>query len=197
MKGIKLINYTQVGKTYQVSLGNGTINFFNSKRDAGYFLAATNMFLCDRLKDLHTQYVDVWKSYQENWFYLDNNRKTNKNYLYTVERDFNKNLNSIKALLDLSVQRCGLTNGNYFVFINFLKITDYLESTVRQLATLYGKHSNTNAISLMDIYIRRAMYARVEINNYGKRSTTKLFVIPKHISEKENYTPHLIALQVA
>lgn len=197
MKEIRLKNVSQVGLSYEVILGNGTINTFTSKRDANYFLAATNVFLTDKLHDLHTQYVDVWNSYQENWFYLSNDRKTCKNDLYQFERDCVRQLNSVKELIDLSVNRCGFTNGNYFVFINFLKITDYLESTIRLLAELYGKHSNTNAISKMDIYIRRVMYCRTELSNYGKRSTTKLFVIPKHISEDKSYIPELAELKVA
>lgn len=197
MKEIKLTKTTKIGKTYQIYLGNGTINSFSSERDAKYFLASTNKFLTDKLHDLHQTYVDVWNHYQENWFYFENSRTTGKNELYTIERDCSRQLDSIRSLLDLSVHRCGFTNGNYFVFINFQKITDYLENIIRLLAEMYGKHSNTNCISKMDVLIRRVLYARNELSNFGKGATAKLFRIPTHISEHEDYVPELVVLQVA
>ncbi|MGQ0829419.1 MAG: hypothetical protein ACT4ON_13605 [Bacteroidota bacterium] len=196
-KEIRLTNTTKIGKTYQIYLGNGTINTFTSERDAKYFLAATNNFLTDKLHDLHQTYVDVWNRYQENWFYFENSRTTGKSELYAMERNCSKQLDSIRALLDFSVQRCGFTNGNYFVFINFQKITEYLEDIIRLLAEMYGKHSNTNAISKMDVLIRRVLYTRNELANHAKRSTTKLFRIPTHISEDKDYIPELVSLQVA
>lgn len=197
MKEIKLKQIIKISNTHQVYLGNGTANKYLSKREANYFLAATNIFLTDKLHELHVQYVDVWNAYQENWFYLGNNRQSNKTYLYEVERALGNHLEDIKNLFDHSVNRCGYTNGNFIVFINFTKVTHLLEATIRLLAELFGKHSNTNGISKMDIYLKRVFYARSEIENYGKRSTTRYFKIPTHISEDKSYIPELVELQVA
>lgn len=197
MKEIKLKNSIKVGKSYQVHLGNGTANKFTSKREADAFLSATNIFLTDKLHELHVQYIDVWNSYQNNWFYLNNNRQSNKSNLYEIERNLNEYMQNIQQLLDHSVNRCGYTNGNFFVFINFTKITHCMEAAIRLLAELFGKHSNTNGIAKMDIYLKRVFYARSEIENYGKRSTTRYFKIPVHISEDKSYIPELVELQVA
>ncbi len=189
MKTIRIKQITKNGKTYVINLGNGTSNAFSSKREAESFLFNTNLFLTDKLHDLHQSYIDVWNAYQENWFYFDNDRKTPKFSLKALERDCNSNLDFINKLLTLTVERCGFVNGNYFVFIHFLKIADNLENVIRTLAQMYSKHSNTNAICKMDIIIRRVMYARNELTNYGKRSTTKLFRVPTHISEDKSYSP--------
>lgn len=197
MKTIRLKQISKERKAYVINLGNGTSNSFFSKREAESFLFNTNNFLTDKLHDLHQTYIEVWNSYQENWFYLDNDRNTPKYPLRQIERDCISNLESIKQLLSLSVDRCGFINGNYFVFIHFNKIADYLEETIRLLDEIYGKHSNTNAIFKMDLIIRRVLYARDEINNYGKRSTTKIFKVPTHISENKSYLPELAKLRVA
>ena len=189
MKEIRLTQVNKKSKSYHVYLGNGTDNAFTSKRDANYFLASTNNFLTDKLHETHQLYVDVWNSMQENWFYFDHNRKTRKQPLFTAERECNSLLEITQNHLNLCVQRCWFTNGNYMVFIHLQKCLDNLEETIRTLADMYGKHSNTNAIYKMDLYVKRILIARNELTNYGRRSTTKLFKVPTHISEDKSYIP--------
>lgn len=189
MKTIRLKQISTIKKVHVINLGNGTSNKFSSKREAESFLFNTNLFLTDKLHGLHKLYCEIWNAFQDNWFYLDNDRKTSKFALRDIERRCVQNIEAINNLLNLSVDRCGFTNGNYFVFINFNKITDYLEETIRLLAEVFGKHSNTNSICKMDIHIRHVLYARNELSNYGKYSTTRIFKIPTHISEHESYVP--------
>lgn len=197
MKEIRLKTINKVGKQYHVCLGNGTDNSFTSNRDATYFLAATNNFLTDKLRELHESYGDLFNSFRDTWFYFDNDRKTRKQPLFTIERECNEKLDAIRSLLDITVQRSWFTNGNYFVFINFNKIAEYLEEGIRLLAQMYGKHSNTNGIGKMDVHLRRVMRTRNELDHYGKRATTRLFKIPTHISENKNYIPDFHELRVA
>lgn len=189
MKEIRLKQVSKIKSEYVINLGNGTSNAFTSQRDANYFLAATNNFLTDKLHDLHMNYVDVFNLFHDNWFYFDNDRKTPKFQLKAIERECEKSLESIKELLALSVDRCGFTNGNYFVFIHFNKIADYLEAVIREIAQISQKRSNTNAIYKMDVILKRVLIARNELSNYGKRSTTKIFRVPTHISEDKSYSP--------
>ena len=197
MKEIRLKTISKVGKDYHIFLGNGTDNIFKSNRDATFFLAATNNFLTDKLRELHLSYIDLFNSFRANWFYFDNDRKTRKQPLFTIERECNESLESIRALLDLSVQRAWFTNGNYVVFANFFKIANYLEDTIRTLAQMYSKHSATDGIGIMDVHLRRVMRTRNELEEYGKRATTRLFKIPTHISEHKNYVPEFHELRVA
>ncbi|HEY0029185.1 MAG TPA: hypothetical protein VGC65_00390 [Bacteroidia bacterium] len=197
MKEVKLVNVSTVGKTHSVYLGNGTINRFSSLRDAKQFLAQTNNFLTDKLHAFHKTYVEVWNHYQANWFYLDNGRKTNKADFFALERELVAKLNNVSFRFDLIVQRCGFINGNFFAFTHFFSVADELESVIRSLSELYSSHDNANAIYIMDQLIFNIMYARNELNNYGKRSTTKLFKIPTHISEDKSYIPELAELRVA
>ena len=198
MKEIRLKTISKVDKSYHVFLGNGTDNSFSSNREAHYFLAATNNFLTLKLREFHCSYIDVFNSFQDNWFYLDNDRKHRKQNLYQIERELNENLDACRNLLDLLAQRSWFTNGNLFVFINFFKIANYLEETVRSLAQIYAKHSNTNGIGKMDVILGRIMISRNYLENYGKeRSTTRLFKIPTHISESKSYVPDFPQLRVA
>lgn len=192
MKAIRLKQISRDKKYYVVNLGNGTSNSFSVKREAESFLFSTNNFLTDKLHDLHQSYVDVWNCYQDNWFYFDNNRSTPKFSLYEKERYCIKNLDAIKYLLQFTVDRSEFINGNYFAFINLFKIADHIEDTIRILAEIYGKHSNTNAIYKMDTILRRVLYARNELQNYGKRSTTRIFKVPTHLSEDKGYTPEFV-----
>ncbi|MDO9186971.1 MAG: hypothetical protein Q7W13_13235 [Bacteroidia bacterium] len=189
MKTIRIVQISKEQKKYVINLGNGTSNSFSSKREAESFLYNTNLFLTDKLHALHKLYCETWNAFQDNWFYLDNDRKTPKFAIKETERKCVQNLDAIKSLLSLSVDRCYFTNGNYFVFVHFNKIADYLEETIRLLAQVYGKHSNTNAICKMDISIRHILFARNELSNYGKYSTTRIFKIPTHISENKSYVP--------
>lgn len=197
MKEVKITRISKIGKTYSVYLGNGTVNNFTSDRDAKQFIAQTNNFLTDKLHGFHKSYTEVLNHYHNNWFYFDNGRLTHKANLFAMERELRSKLDAVSLKLDLIVSRSGSTNGNYFAFIHFFGIADLLESVIRQLAELYSSHDNRNAIYLMDQMIFTIMYARNELNNYGKRSTTKLFKIPTHISEDKSYTPELAELRVA
>ena len=189
MKTIRLKQICKKGKAYEINLGNGTSNCFSSQREAVSFLFNTNLFLTQKLHELHKVYCEVWNSYQSNWFYLDNDRKTPKFAIKETERRCVRNFEAISDLFNLSVERCAFPNGNYFVFIHFFKVTEYLEETIRMLAEIFGKHSNTNAICIMDINIKHVSYTRNELTNFGKFSTTKTFKIPTHISENVNYVP--------
>lgn len=197
MKEVRIKQISKFGKTYSVYLGNGTVNNFSSDRDAKQFIAQTNNFLTDKLHGFHKTYTEVWQHYQNNWFYFDNGRLTRKADMFAFERSIKEKLEFVNQKLDLIVHRSGSTNGNYFAFIHLFGIADLLESTVRLLAELYSSHDNRNAIYVMDQLIFALMYARNELNNYGKRSTTKLFKIPTHISENKSYIPELVELQVA
>lgn len=198
MKEVRIKQISKFGKTYSVYLGNGTVNNFTSTRDANQFLAQTNNFLTDKLHGFHKTYTEVWQHYQNNWFYFDNGRTTRKAAMYSLERDIKQKLEFVNSKMDLIVNRSGSTNGNYFAFIHFFGIADLLESAVRLLAELYSSRDDRNAIYIMDQLIFSLMYARNEMNNYGKRSTTKLFtIIPTHISESKSYIPDMSELRVA
>lgn len=197
MKEVRIKQISKFGKNYSVYLGNGTVNNFTSTRDANQFLAQTNNFLTDKLHGLHKTYSEVLQHYHNNWFYFDNGRLTRKADMHALERSIKGKLELVGQKLDLIVQRSGFTNGNYFAFIHLFGIADLLESAVRLLAELYSSRDDRNAIYIMDQIIFSIMYARNELNNYGKRSTTKLFKIPTHISEDKSYTPELAELRVA
>lgn len=197
MKTIRLKQINKVDKEYVINLGNGTSNSFSSKREAESFLFYTNLFLSAKLKELHRLHCEANNCYHQNWFYFDNDRKTPKSSLKQIERRCVSNFASINELLNISVERCGFTNGNYFVFIHFLKIADYLEDTIRLLAEMYGKHSNTNAIGDMDAMCKYVMFATNELNNYGKFAKTQTFKIPTHISADKSYVPEFPQLRVA
>jgi len=197
MKEIRLRHISSKGKIHEVCLGNGTINTFNSLRDARQFIATTNNFLTDKIHDLNLIYSEVWVAYRNNWFYLDNGRKQGNADNYQLERDCEHLITTTHNLFNLSTERCGFTIGNYFVFIHLSKITDNLENIVRILSQIYGQRKDGNAIYHMDSLVRRVMYLRNEINDYGKRSTTKHFKMPTHISEDKSYIPELAVLRVA
>ncbi len=191
MKEVKINKTSKYGKTHSVYLGNGTINDFTSLREANQFLAETNKFLNFKIHTLHKIYREVWSAYQANWFYFDNGRKIKKANLYSKERECTQLLTSIQNHFDLTVQRSGFTNGNYFAFTHLLSAAENLDSVVRLLADLYGMREDFNAIYDMDSTIMNIMYMQNEMNNYGKTSRTKLFKVPTHISEKKNFVPEL------
>jgi hypothetical protein len=197
MKEVKITRISKTGKQHSVYLGNGTLNNFTSQRDAKMFLAQTNNFLTVKLHGLHKTYTEVWNHYQANWFYFDNGRLTKKASQFQNERDLKRKLEAVNSKLDLIVNRCGSTNGNYFTFIHLFDIADELESAIRLLSELYSSRDMANSIYIMDELIYNIMYSRNELNNYGKRSTTRLFKIPTHISEDKSYTPVLEVLRVA
>lgn len=197
MKEIRLKAINKINKSYHVFLGNGTDNSFLSLRDANSFLASTNNFLTAKLHELHTSYVELLNSFHDNWFYFENGRKTKQGELYALERQCNEYLNSAGDLLQRTALHSWLTNANYLVFINFFKIASFLEDLLRILALMYSKHANTNGISKMDVYLKHIMFMRNELENYGKRSTTRLFKIPTHISENKSYVPEFPQLRVA
>ncbi len=192
MKEIKLKNVSKNKDGYKIYLGNGTCNAFKSKHDAELFLNTTNKFLTEKLHDIHLTYIDVWKCYQENWFYFENNRNKPKFDLFQVEREILSQLDPIPLLFTLSVQRAGFTNGNFFSFINLQKALNNIENTIRLLSSIYHKHSDTTSVYKMDSYIRRVLYSKAEMDSYGKLSTTKIFkVVPTHISEHKEFIPEL------
>lgn len=196
MKEIKLKQITKSGSEYRVALGNGTQNTFTSIRDANLFLGATNNFLTDKLHEVHSIYVDVWNCYQLNYFYFSSPRPKETN-LYLIERELVEHIDAIRNLLNLSVERAHHINGNFFVFIHFLKIADSLDAVVRILAQINKQQNNANGIYLLDGIIRRILYTRHELDSYAKRSTTKLFiVVPTHISEDKSYTPDFSGLRI-
>ena len=194
MKDIRLQHVTQEFKQYVVYLGNGTKNFFNSKRDARLFLGSTNNFLTDKMHELHNLYMDVHKKYHDVYFYLGPSSTQNN---YQIDKKINDKLQGVLQSMDLAYSRCHFTNGNFFTFTHFFTIETELQEICRLLAPIYIGISNRSAVYDLDGLVKRLMYVHNELDMYGKRATTQLFRIPTHISETVDYAPELAELRVA
>ena len=197
MKNVQLKNISQAGKIYSVYLGNGTVHNFSSHRNANQFIGITNKFLTQRLYNTREIYASVWNKYQTSWGYFSHNKPTMNAELRATDRLCRTLLMQCDDAFNLIVDRCALTNGNYFVFIHLNFIIDNLQQTVRNLSNISRKQSATAELYCYDSLFRRMQDLKSELSNYGFVEAKHLFTMPQHIDMNKEFIPKIPHLKIA
>jgi len=197
MKKVELKNITKSSNQYSVYLGNGTAHKFSSNRNALQFLNITNRFLTQRLYDARELYSSVWNKYQHQWGYFSHNKKSMDSELRETDRLCHQLLTGCDDSFNQVVIHCGLTNGNYFVFIKLNNIIDNLSETIRHLSNMSRKQSATAELYCYDNLFKRLQNLKSELSNYGFVEAKHLFKMPQHIDMNKEFIPKISQLKVA
>lgn len=191
MKKISINQVLRVDGFYNVFLGNGTTHSFKSERTAQDFLNKTNRYLTDHLHELHAIYSDVSTKLNHNWFYFNHDKNTRKASLFQSERDCNTNMDATRDILNKTVLQARFTNGNIIVFIDFVKVSNYLKDTIKILNGLNKKRSNTNALYEFKSLFNRLVQLDNSLSNYSQFQSVRSFEVPKHIGTSTPFIPQL------
>ena len=187
MKEVKLKTYSKGlknEKIYEVYLGNGTAHFFNSEQLTKQFLARTSRYLTDLLHEIHVLYQEVWREYQDNWFYFRHNKKTMSIQFCDDDRACSQKLRDIEDLRDLIIDRSEWSMGPIFSFKHSELILNNLKQILKILTNLNRTRSNTNELYKLKSLYRRTMLLKQDLQGYSEEDAVFLFEVPKEINEK-------------
>lgn len=188
MKKISVNNFQSEKGKYTVCLGNGTATTFTNKEKAQQFLNETSQFLTQQLFNINKAYTLVNVFYRDcNWGYLDG-KKQNNNYP-EIERFCEASLRTVTNNLDLAVNRCTWTNGNYFTFIHLQNSVNELKLVLKELAPLCRQRSATDQLYTIDFYFMMLTTIESALKNYAFFGA-RLFKVPVHeIDYQTEYKP--------
>lgn len=173
MKKIVLKQFAKAGKTYSVSLGNGTIHTFHSKRALQNFLNQTNKFLSKKLFEVHSIYMMLWTEYQRCWFYFGYGKEKGSWSLHTTEENKCKEvLSSCESSLAFAADISDRTNGNHLSFKNIHVAISYLKDAVKILRPLHKKRSITADVYRLDFIFQQLLHSENHLNSYGQLEST-------------------------
>lgn len=175
---------------YIVYLGNGTATTFTNKEKAQQFVNQTNQFLTQQLYNINECYKLVFDFYRENWGFLETQTKANSNYSES-RRFCDASINEIKNLIDLAVNRCSWTNGNYFTFLHLTGAVRTMKAILKELQPLCQRKSATAQLYKVDFYFSVLVKLESDLNNYAFLGATQ-FKVPVHdLDYLEEYKPQL------
>lgn len=168
---MKQINLSQIGqpnkkhpylehRLYRVSLGNGYVFKSKSVIKARAFLAQTNKFLNLQLHTINRLYIEVFRIYRANWFYLENNFED-------LETLAIKSFKNIDDRFNLIIKRGDWTNGNHYVFNHLLSVTDTMHELCVAFSKLQYKKSNMPEYYAILSVINDLEIITKKINEYG------------------------------
>lgn len=169
MKKVVLKHFSKSESGYTISLGNGTVHTFPSKRIATDYLNKTNKFLTIQLFEAHTIYMSLWQEYQRCWFYFGYGANKGKWSLHAQEqRKCSENLKDAEECLSAAIDRSDYENGNRFSFQNIRVAIQLLKQTTKILIPLHTKRSNTADVYRLNSFIVRLVYLENKLNSYGQ-----------------------------
>lgn len=167
MKTIDIRKKTSKQITKDICLGNGLRKSFASKRDAGYFIAATNRFLTECLVIINETYSDAMQQYRTAWFYMTNTKNgTRTNYL-DVQAKVKSMLASAETMLDKFNGVWG-SNDPFFSFIDLQKAALFTSEALGELETFNYKRNFTVQCYQCKILRKRCALVIDALKNYGK-----------------------------
>lgn len=191
MKKISLKYFKSEKGKYTVCLGNGTATTFTNKEKAERFLNETGQFLTQQVYNINKASTLVNNFYRDcNWGYLDANNQ-NKNYP-EIERFCDASLKSVINNIDLAVNRCTWTNGNYFTFIHLQNAVKDLKTVLIELAPVCKQRSATDSLYTIDFLFKTVLTSiENDLNNYAFLGA-RLFKVPVHeLDYQTEYKPDL------
>ncbi len=108
---------------YRVFLGNNLFYGFEKRSDAERFLVETSEFLTEKLLEANSLIGAVQTGYRTVWPMLDTQqKKTPKNELYQLERQFAESITGLEKSLSLAAGLYNVPKANYYVFNHLIKI---------------------------------------------------------------------------
>lgn len=165
MKVIDIRKKSSVQVSKEICLGNGFRKTFASKRDAGYFVAATNRFLTECLVIINGVYTDALVQYRTAWFYMANTKNgTRTNYL-DIQRDVKSSLESVDLMLDKF--NGYWSNDPFFSFINLQKATMFLADALSGMENFNCKRNFTVQYYQCKILRKRCSLVADALKDYG------------------------------
>lgn len=151
----------------EICLGNGFRKTFPSKRDAGYFVAATNRFLTECLVIINETYKEAHAQYRTAWFYMANTKKgTKTNYMQT-QSSIKSMLQSADEMLDKFNGFWG-SNDPFFSFIDLQKAALFTSTALDELEGFNTKRNFTVQSYQCKILRKRCALVIDNLKSYGK-----------------------------
>jgi len=181
MKKVQIKHISQKNGKYIVSLGNGQVHEFTSKREANYFLNRTSKFLTRKLFHAHELYKRIWNRYHEVWFLLTP----------AFERDLQDACNNIEKARHFAVTRSDWTNGNYFIFVHLGAMCDNMKHMLEILQEMYIRRSNTPALYVINNFYQEIFDMENTIKEYGRHDADYFIKIPKLTERDVQYIPNI------
>jgi hypothetical protein len=185
MKVIALSVPKKQDETFHVYLGNGSHHVFKSERDVKAFIARTNKFLTQELFEANLLYTEIFSIYRQYWLLLDNSRKTKKAATYQDDRHCTEYLNNINEVLNRTLFVDDGKDGAVLVFVNFKKVSTYLQKIIHVLRNHAEKRGSTIDLYNFNNLLNRLIRFDNELDNYGKLECFDLFdVSTRKINER-------------
>lgn len=142
MKAIQLVTYEKpefnarmLGKSvFSVSLGPDHKYEFNSEKACKRFLAEASRYFTFKAVEFNEIYIDMFRFYREAWFYMDEGRKRETNFLlmdYKMPGYLSNMEDIFKNLMKESPQR------NYFIMRNFIRLHQIITSFTGDIIRMY------------------------------------------------------------
>lgn len=181
MKKIVLKQLSQNTEGYTVSLGNGSLHTFPSKRKAQDYLNQTNKFLSTQLFEVHGIYMALWQEYQRVWFYFGFGTEKGKWTLHHLSKQrCEESLKSCEECIEQAFNKSDYEMGNQFTFQNIRVAINQLKIAVKILMPLFSKRSQTADIYRLNSFIARLIEIENKINAYGQLEATTYTTIPTY-----------------
>lgn len=150
MKNINITKKTARQIKKEVCLGNGNTISFNSKRQAGYFIAETNRFLTKCLVILNETFIAAMREYRLFWL-VSSNANNGTTTDYTGRQHLIRgNLQHAENMMDKFSKTNVGSNDQYFAFIDLNKAAFFLNEALGSLEKFNRDRNLTaNAYSCM------------------------------------------------
>jgi hypothetical protein len=143
-------------KTYSVYLGNEITTSFTSEKKVKKFLADTNRFLNLQMNELNQIYIQFFAEYRRLWFIIDFEDSI-EDSIRDINRFFKKILKSNSGV-----------NGNFFVFIDFMRLTKELTEAIEKLQEFQKENNNYTEVNQLATLLLRCNNIDEVLKNYGK-----------------------------
>lgn len=173
MKKIVLKQFSKNTAGYTVSLGNGSVHTFPSKRKASDYLNKTNKFLTTQLFEVHGIYMGLWQEFQRAWFYFGYGSQKGKWTMHELSKQrCEEALKECEERISNSVDKSDYDNWNHFTFQNIRVAINHLKIAVKILMPLHQKRSQTADVYRLNSFINRLVEIENKINAYGQLEAT-------------------------
>ncbi|MCF8428385.1 MAG: hypothetical protein K9I36_16740 [Bacteroidia bacterium] len=163
MRKTNVKQFVKRGQTYEVWLGNGTVNSFTNIKATNKFFADTNAFLSRQIYELNLIFSDLQSKFRRDWFYFAKEE-------FKFQRKLQLELDACVELFDLIFNRSAYNSGNYFVFIDISIISRNLINLSEALRENDKRRSHTTDIYLLDSLKRRLLFLLSEVSQYSALS---------------------------
>lgn len=162
------IDRQKAGKNkYLLSIGNGYVGYFPSKRKANEFASQTNRFLERQVMALNNQYAIAFVAYRKIWPMLENNRHDKKLPLGSIQSDLRQGFKTIDFYFDRVHRQSSSTSGNYFVFMQTIAVADQLVSIFGIIRQFWQSRHNPADIFEIEQHIEHTITILQRCKKYG------------------------------